>query len=55
MAPGINHSPTFLAPASLLYAISLLLSTARIYFRIKPRLLLRWDDYTLLLTMVSAS
>ena len=52
---GLDHSAKFLAPASLLYAVSLVLTTARMYSRVKPQLGLRWTDYTLLLANVSPS
>lgn len=53
-APGVNHAIEFLAPASLLYAVSVILTAARMYCRARPQLALRWNDYALLLANVSA-
>jgi len=50
---GADYSPTFLGPTSVLFALALLLSAARIYSRIRPTWRMAWDDYTILLALVS--
>lgn len=53
--PDANYSTTFIGPISVLYAFALLLSAARIYFRIQPKFRMAWDDYTLILVLVSVT
>lgn len=54
-ALGFDHSPRFLIPASLLYAISLALTAARLCSRVTSDVGLKWSDYTLILANVSAA
>ena len=50
---GPDHSPFFLGPTSVLYALALLLSVARVYSRVQLGSFLAWDNYTLIMALVS--
>ncbi|EMD60667.1 hypothetical protein COCSADRAFT_345966 [Bipolaris sorokiniana ND90Pr] len=48
IALGPDHSATYLVPFSVLMAIVIISTMARIYSRIRPQWRLAWDDYTLI-------
>lgn len=50
----VNYAPHVVMPMSILISIALVVSIARIYYRIRPEWLIKWDDYTLLFALVSA-
>jgi hypothetical protein len=50
---GPDLSATYLAPFSIVIAIVIISTMARIYCRIYPRWRLGWDDYTLIFAFVS--
>ncbi|KAH7210137.1 hypothetical protein DER44DRAFT_660159 [Fusarium oxysporum] len=52
---GPDHSATYLAPFSIVIAIVIISTVARIYCRIYPRWRLAWDDYTLIFAFVSTA
>jgi hypothetical protein len=52
---GPDHSATYLAPFSVVMAIVVVSTVARIYCRIRPQWRLAWDDYTLIFAFVSIS
>ncbi|EXA28829.1 hypothetical protein FOVG_19594 [Fusarium oxysporum f. sp. pisi HDV247] len=45
---GPDHSATYLVPFSIVMAIVIISTVARIYCRIRPQWRLAWDDYTLI-------
>ncbi|KAM5347321.1 hypothetical protein ACJ41O_010326 [Fusarium nematophilum] len=50
--PPADYRPVFYAPFCILFAISLLTSVARIYWRCRPERLLKWDDYMLVAALL---
>lgn len=52
---GPDHSATYLVPFSIVMAIVIISTVARIYCRIRPQWRLAWDDYTLIFAFVSTS
>jgi len=53
--PGPDHSAIYLGPFSVLMAVVIIVSIARVYCRVQSRWRLGWEDYTLIFSFVSNS